>query len=80
MQYLWFFVTLHHPSEGKPVRPRIALATHRDVINKLFSAGPSNQQNEFEPEPRTKDVGIQCGKYFTVCVHAVAICKFEYRI
>ena len=42
----------------------IALATHSDnhMINKLLSAGPSNQQNEIESEPRTKDVGIQCGK------------------
>ena len=50
------------------------------MINKLLSAGPSNQQNEFEPEPRIKDVGIQCGKYFTVCAHAVAICKGECSI
>ena len=37
------------------------------MINELLSTGPSNQQNEFEPKPRTKDMGIQCDKYFTVC-------------
>ena len=69
------------PKRRKTSEAQIALATHRDVINKLLSAGPSNQQNEFEPEPRTKEVGIQCGKYFTVCAHAVAICcKGECRI
>ena len=65
------------PKRRKTSEARIALATHRDVINELLSAGPSNQPNEFEPEPHTKDVGIHCGKYFTVCVHAVAICKGE---
>ena len=62
------------PKQRKTSEARNALATHRDVINELLSAGPSNQQKEFEPEPRTKDVAIQCGKYFTVCAHAVAIC------
>ena len=63
------------PKRRKTSEARNALATHRDVINELLSAGPSNQQKEFEPEPRTKDVAIQCGKYFTVCAHAaVAIC------
>ena len=57
------------PKRRKTSEARIALATHRDMINELLSAGPSN---EFKPEPRTKDMGIQCGKYFTVCVHAVA--------
>ena len=41
------------------------------MINELLSAGPSNHQNELKSKPRTKDVGTQCGKYFTVCVHAV---------
>ena len=45
------------------------------MVNELLSAGPSNHQNELESEPHTKDVGIQCGKYFTVCVHAMIICK-----
>ena len=52
---------------------QIALATHMDMVNELLSAGPSNQQNELKPEPCTKDVGIQCGKHFTVYVHAVVI-------
>ena len=41
------------------------------MVNELLSAGPNNHQNELESEPRTKDMGIQCGKYFNVCVHAV---------
>ena len=60
------------PKQRKTSEARIALATHHDTINELLSAGPSNQQNEIESDPRTKDMGIQCGKYFTVCVHAVA--------
>ena len=40
------------------------------MINELLSAGLSNQ-NELKSEPCTKDMGIQCGKYFTVCVRAV---------
>ena len=59
------------PKRRKTSEARIALATHRDTINELLSAGPSNHQNELESEPRTKDVGIQCGKYLTVCVCAV---------
>ena len=50
------------PKQRKTSEVGIALATHSDMINELLSAGPSNQQNEIEPEPRTKDVGIQCGK------------------
>ena len=37
----------------------------------------SNHQNELESESRTKDVDIQCGKYFTTCVHAVITSKGE---
>ena len=59
------------PKRRKTSETRIALATHRDMVNELLSAGLSNHQNELESEPRTKDVGIQCGKYFAVCVHAV---------
>ena len=59
------------PKRRKTSEARIALATHRDTINELLSAGPSNHQNELESEPRTKVVGIQCGKYLTVCVRAV---------
>ena len=50
------------PKRRETIEARIALATHHDMINELLSAGPSNQQNEFEPEPHIKDVGIQCGK------------------
>lgn len=60
------------PKRRKTSEAQITLATHHNMINELLSAGPGNQQNEFESEPRTKDVGIQCGKYFTVCVHTVA--------
>ena len=37
---------------------RIALATHRDMINELLIAGPSSYQNELESEPRTNGVSI----------------------
>ena len=50
------------PKRGKTSEAQIALATDCDMIKELLSAGPSNQQNEFEPEPHIKDVGIQCGK------------------
>ena len=40
---------------------RSALATHRDIITELLSAGPSDVHHQYEPEPLTKDVGIQCG-------------------
>ena len=71
MQCLLFFV-MHrcHQSEGKPAKFEL-LWQQRDMINELLSAGPSNHQNELKSKPRTKDVGTQCGKYFTVCVHAV---------
>ena len=59
------------PKQRKSSEAQITLATHRDMVNELLSAGPSNHQNELESEPHTKDVGIQCGKYFTVCVHAL---------
>ena len=59
------------PKRRKASEARIALATHRDTIIVLLSAGPSNHQNELESEPHTKDMGIQCGKYLTVCVLAV---------
>ena len=47
------------PKRRKTSEARIAQATHRGIINELLSPGPSSQQNE--PEPLTKDVGIQCG-------------------
>ena len=59
------------PKQKKTSKAQIALATHRDNVNELLSAGPSNHQNELKSEPCTKGMGIQCGKYFTVCVHAV---------
>ena len=39
---------------------RSALAMHRDIITELLSAGPSDVHHQYEPEPLTKDVGIQC--------------------
>ena len=53
------------PKRRKTSEARISQATHRDMLHELLSAGPSDirgQQND-EPEPRTKDVGIQCGKH-----------------
>ena len=32
-------------------KARIVLATHRDMVNELLSAGPSNQQNKLKSEP-----------------------------
>ena len=46
------------PKRRKTSESRIAQATHRGIINELLSPGPSQQS---EPEPLTKDVGIQCG-------------------
>ena len=44
---------------------------HQDMVNESLIDGLSNQQNELKSEPHNKDVAIQCGKYFSVCVHAV---------
>ena len=58
MQYHQFSPLCHHQSEAK-----IAQATHRGIIDELLSpaADPSSQQDDPEPGPLTKDVGIQCG-------------------
>ena len=45
------------PKRRKTSEYRIAQTTHQDIINELLSPGPSQQS---EPEPFTKDVGIQC--------------------
>ena len=46
----------------KTSEARSALAMHRDIFTELLSAGPSDVHHQSdEPEPLTKDVGIQCG-------------------
>ena len=77
MQCLRFLLCTAAIKAKENQRGSNCLATHRDTINELLSAGPSNHQNELKSEPHTKDVGIQCGKYLTVCVRAVVqyICK-----
>ena len=46
----------------KTIEAQSALATHCDIITELLSAGPSDIHHQYnEPEPITKDVGIQCG-------------------
>ena len=51
------------PKRRKTSEARIAQATHRGIIDELLSpaADPSSQQDDPEPGPLTKDVGIQCG-------------------
>ena len=41
----------------KTSEARNALAIHRDIINKLLSAGPSDIHDQNEPEPLTKRCG-----------------------
>ena len=49
------------PKRRKTSEARIAQAAHRGIIEELLSPpDPSSQLND-APEPRTKDVGIQCG-------------------
>ena len=49
------------PKRRKTREARIAQAAHRGIIEELLSPpDPSSQLND-APEPRTKDVGIQCG-------------------
>ena len=39
------------PKRRKTSKARISLATHRDMVNELLSAGLSNHQNELKSEP-----------------------------